>query len=284
MIRARQVFDDDGWIVAEGLPHDRLARVMHFIQFANRTRLPADQAKYISHGPARSSSQPSVGRDRVLQQAVAVTREGRPERGLWPPTRPPARAGCPHFWGVRRGPQTPGDRPDDRSGDACRRGTAAARQPRPRGASALIGSLLPFILITVVMPIADMLFRLVENQMCEKPSPALSPPFGRCGRPIPNWSCFLASAKRPCLGRCSPAFASRSARQSWPAPQCLTPHLSCGQPCRRFCTTGPSGCGASPGQGSIQSQKLAESSVQAVPISTAEAATRRARPYMSAKR
>ena len=42
--------------------------------------------------------------------------------------------------------------------------------------------------------------------------------------------------------------------------------------------------GMSPGQGSIQSQKLAESSVQAVPISTAEAATRRARPYMSAKR
>ena len=42
--------------------------------------------------------------------------------------------------------------------------------------------------------------------------------------------------------------------------------------------------GMFPGQGSIQSQKLAESSVQAVPISTAEAATRRARPYMSAKR
>jgi putative spermidine/putrescine transport system substrate-binding protein len=56
-----QVFDFDGWIVPEGLSEDRLNRVMHFLHFATDTQRLADQAKWISYGPARASSQPLVG-------------------------------------------------------------------------------------------------------------------------------------------------------------------------------------------------------------------------------
>ena len=56
-----QVFDLDGWIIPEGLPEDRLARALDFIYFATDTQRLADQAKYISYGPARASSAPLVG-------------------------------------------------------------------------------------------------------------------------------------------------------------------------------------------------------------------------------
>ena len=55
-----QVFDFDGWIIPADLPEDRLARVMDFVKFATDTQRLADQAKYISYGPARASSQPLV--------------------------------------------------------------------------------------------------------------------------------------------------------------------------------------------------------------------------------
>ena len=55
-----QVFDLDGWIIPAGLPEDRLARVMDFVRFATDTQRLADQAKYISYGPARASSAPLV--------------------------------------------------------------------------------------------------------------------------------------------------------------------------------------------------------------------------------
>ncbi|MHA6346190.1 extracellular solute-binding protein [Roseivivax sp. CAU 1761] len=55
-----QVFDLDGWIIPEGLPEDRLARVKDFVKFATDTQRLADQAKYISYGPARDSSAPLV--------------------------------------------------------------------------------------------------------------------------------------------------------------------------------------------------------------------------------
>ncbi|WP_375688120.1 extracellular solute-binding protein [Pseudooceanicola sp. LIPI14-2-Ac024] len=58
-----QVFDLDGWIIPEGLPEDRLARVMDFVKFATDTQRLADQAKYISYGPARASSAPKVPED-----------------------------------------------------------------------------------------------------------------------------------------------------------------------------------------------------------------------------
>ena len=55
-----QMFDIDGWVIPEGLPEDRLARVMDFLFFATDTQRLADQAKYISYGPARASSAPLV--------------------------------------------------------------------------------------------------------------------------------------------------------------------------------------------------------------------------------
>ncbi len=55
-----QMLDLDGWIIPEGLPEDRLARVQDFVRFATDTQRLADQAKYISYGPARASSAPLV--------------------------------------------------------------------------------------------------------------------------------------------------------------------------------------------------------------------------------
>lgn len=55
-----QVFDLDGWIIPEGLPEDRLNRVLDFVKFATDTQRLADQANYISYGPARASSAPKV--------------------------------------------------------------------------------------------------------------------------------------------------------------------------------------------------------------------------------
>jgi len=55
-----QVFDIDGWIIPAGLPKDRLARALDFVYFATDTQRLADQAKYISYGPARKSSAPLV--------------------------------------------------------------------------------------------------------------------------------------------------------------------------------------------------------------------------------
>ncbi|MEM8869407.1 MAG: extracellular solute-binding protein [Pseudomonadota bacterium] len=61
-----QMFDLDGWIVPAGLPEDRLARVMDYLVFATDTQRLADQAKYISYGPARVSSAPLVSTHATL--------------------------------------------------------------------------------------------------------------------------------------------------------------------------------------------------------------------------
>lgn len=61
-----QMFDLDGWVVPAGLPEDRLARVMDYLKFATDTQRLADQAKYISYGPARKSSAPLVGQHATL--------------------------------------------------------------------------------------------------------------------------------------------------------------------------------------------------------------------------
>ena len=57
-----QVFDLDGWIIPVGLSEDRIARAKDFLRFATDTQRLADQAKYISYGPARMSSAPLVGK------------------------------------------------------------------------------------------------------------------------------------------------------------------------------------------------------------------------------
>jgi putative spermidine/putrescine transport system substrate-binding protein len=47
-----QVFELDGWVVPKG----KMAKVKDYLRFATDTQRLADQAKYISYGPARSSS------------------------------------------------------------------------------------------------------------------------------------------------------------------------------------------------------------------------------------
>ena len=62
MLWDRQSFDIDGWIVPTGLSPEKEAVVMDFLKFATDTQRLADQAKYISYGPARASSAPLVGK------------------------------------------------------------------------------------------------------------------------------------------------------------------------------------------------------------------------------
>lgn len=61
-----QVFDLDGWIVPAGLSDEKLAAVKDYLRFATDTQRLADQAKYISYGPARASSAPLVGQHAEL--------------------------------------------------------------------------------------------------------------------------------------------------------------------------------------------------------------------------
>jgi putative spermidine/putrescine transport system substrate-binding protein len=66
MLWDMQVFDIDGWIIPTGLSDEALARVKDFVYFATDTQRLADQAKYISYGPARASSAPLVGKHAEL--------------------------------------------------------------------------------------------------------------------------------------------------------------------------------------------------------------------------
>ena len=54
-----QVFDLDGWVLPVGAPHRE--ETLKLLRFATDTQRLADQAKYISYGPARKSSAPLVG-------------------------------------------------------------------------------------------------------------------------------------------------------------------------------------------------------------------------------
>ena len=62
MLWDAEMLDFDGWIVPAGLDAPRLARVMDFLKFATDSQRLADQAKWISYGPARASSAPLVGK------------------------------------------------------------------------------------------------------------------------------------------------------------------------------------------------------------------------------
>jgi len=55
-----QVFDTDLFVVVKGAPNKKTA--MDFIAFATDTQRLADQAKWISYGPARKSSAPLIGK------------------------------------------------------------------------------------------------------------------------------------------------------------------------------------------------------------------------------
>ncbi len=74
-----QSFDLDGWVVPVGLDQPTLNRVMDFLWFATDTQRLADQAKYISYGPARMSSAPLVGQHAVLGVDMAPHMPTNPE-------------------------------------------------------------------------------------------------------------------------------------------------------------------------------------------------------------
>ena len=54
-----QIYEMEGWVIPKGAPNAKDA--LEFIKFATSTQPLADQAKWISYGPARKSSAPLVG-------------------------------------------------------------------------------------------------------------------------------------------------------------------------------------------------------------------------------
>ncbi len=66
MLWDAQMYDYDGWVIPAGLPEDRLQAVLDFVYYATDTQRLADQAAYISYGPARASSAPLVGQHAEL--------------------------------------------------------------------------------------------------------------------------------------------------------------------------------------------------------------------------
>ncbi|GAA6174265.1 ABC transporter substrate-binding protein [Sulfitobacter pacificus] len=79
MLWDAQVFDLDGWIIPTGLSDERKARALDYIMFATDTQRLADQAKYISYGPARKSSAPLVGKHATLGIEMAPHMPTDPE-------------------------------------------------------------------------------------------------------------------------------------------------------------------------------------------------------------
>ncbi len=79
MLWDAQVFDLDGWIIPTGLTPERQARALDYIMFATDTQRLADQAKYISYGPARLSSAPLVGKHAELGIEMAPHMPTDPE-------------------------------------------------------------------------------------------------------------------------------------------------------------------------------------------------------------
>ncbi|MCW8842652.1 MAG: extracellular solute-binding protein [Rhodobacteraceae bacterium] len=79
MLWDAQVFDLDGWIIPAGLSEERKARALDYIMFATDTQRLADQAKYISYGPARKSSAPLVGKHEELGIEMAPHMPTDPE-------------------------------------------------------------------------------------------------------------------------------------------------------------------------------------------------------------
>jgi len=72
-----QVFDLDGWVVPVGSPNRDA--VMTYLNYATDTQRLADQAKFISYGPARASSAPLVGKHATLGIDMAPHMPTNPE-------------------------------------------------------------------------------------------------------------------------------------------------------------------------------------------------------------
>jgi len=71
-----QIMDFDLWVIPKGAPNKDLA--LDFIKYSTDTQRLADQAKWISYGPARKSSGPLVG----------LYKDGKTEMGPNMPTAP----------------------------------------------------------------------------------------------------------------------------------------------------------------------------------------------------
>jgi len=69
-----QVYEYDGYAIPKGAPN--LEAALEFVTFSTQTQQLADQAKYISYGPARKSSGPLVG----------LFEDGKTEMGPFMPT------------------------------------------------------------------------------------------------------------------------------------------------------------------------------------------------------
>ncbi|MDB9991433.1 extracellular solute-binding protein [Amylibacter sp.] len=67
MLWDSQIFGLFGLIIPDGLSNERKARALDFVYFATETERLADQAKYISYGPARKSSVPLVSKHATLR-------------------------------------------------------------------------------------------------------------------------------------------------------------------------------------------------------------------------
>ncbi len=61
-----QIFELDGWVVPAGLAPEREKAVLDYLYFGTDTQRLADQAKWISYGPARKSSAPLVDKHATL--------------------------------------------------------------------------------------------------------------------------------------------------------------------------------------------------------------------------
>ncbi len=66
MLWHSQIIDLDGWIIPAGLSPERTARALDYVRFSTGTKRLADQAKYISYSPARSSSLQLIGKHNSL--------------------------------------------------------------------------------------------------------------------------------------------------------------------------------------------------------------------------
>ena len=77
MIWDWQVFDLDGWVIPAG--GKNIDDVKTFVKYATDTQRLADQAKYISYGPARKSSSAMVGKHASLGIDMAPHMPTNPE-------------------------------------------------------------------------------------------------------------------------------------------------------------------------------------------------------------
>ncbi len=81
-----QMYDLDGWVIPTdaGKDDNDLEAIKDFIYFATDTQRLADQAKYISYGPARASSQPLVGKHATLGIDMAPQMPTNPKNAFNP--------------------------------------------------------------------------------------------------------------------------------------------------------------------------------------------------------